>query len=154
ACPESADGTACDGRDLRPYLGRANATVAAATGPLRHSLCGHHTKRGTAPTRQRYLLTRPGTVGRCVDNTLPACSPPADCAGGGICLAGRCTVMASTGCATNAQCSKGSLCLAGRCQAGPPCIDDATCVTAFSSFKVQCAGREQKWCRNAPDRTC
>src|SRR5262245_52806254 len=99
ACPDSPDGTPCDGRDLRPYLGRATAAGAPATGPLRHSLCGHHTKRGTAPTRQRYLLTRPGTVGRCVDNTLPACSTTSDCAGGATCVAGRCTVTSATGCA-------------------------------------------------------
>src|SRR4029450_3644556 len=49
ACPESADGTPCDGRDLRPYLGRASATVTAGAQPLGRPLCGHHTTGGAGP---------------------------------------------------------------------------------------------------------
>jgi hypothetical protein len=37
---------------------------------------------------------------------------------------------------------------------GPPCVDDASCIAAFSSSSVQCAEREKKWCRNAPTQTC
>ncbi len=152
-CPVSEDGTACDGRDLRPYL-RTATGPAAPQEPLRHALCGHETQRGSAPTRHRYLLTRPGTVGRCVDTTLPTCGKPGDCAAGQICLGGHCAVATESACGTTAQCPKGSLCLGGKCRVGPPCIDDISCFSAFGSFKVTCAGREEKWCRNAPNQTC
>jgi hypothetical protein len=153
ACPTSADGTPCDGRDLRSYLRTASGAPPPQP-PLRHTLCGHQTNRASAPTRQRYLLTRPGTVGRCIDTTLPACTTTANCAAGQVCLGGRCTVAAETGCSTTAQCAKGALCLGGRCRPGPPCLDDVSCVSAFQSFQVRCAERQRKWCRNAPNTTC
>ncbi len=151
ACPESADGTPCDGRALRPYL---RGAAAAPAEPLRHALCGHETRRGSSPGRQRYLLTRPGSVGRCVDVTLPACSSAADCAGGELCLGGRCTPNTNAACGSTAQCPKGSLCLGGRCTAGAPCLDDVSCIAAYQSFAVQCAERETRWCRNAPNQGC
>src|SRR5262249_40779971 len=157
SCPVSRDGNPCDGHDLRPYLlHQATGDPAAQppTTPLRHSLCGHHTQRGTAPTRQRYLLTRPGSVGRCVDVTLPACATAADCKAGEICLGGRCEAVSPTGCNSSTQCAKGSICLGGKCRVGPPCIDAATCVIAYSSFNVQCAEQATKWCRNAPNIAC
>lgn len=153
ACPESDDGTPCDGRDLRPHL-RTTAGPAAPQAPLRHALCGHATQRGSAPSRQRYLLTRPGSVGRCVDVTLPACQGTSDCAGGRTCIGGRCMTTVETGCASTAQCAKGSLCLAGRCVAGPPCLDDVSCISAFQNLAAHCAAREAKWCRNAPNQEC
>jgi Sulfatase len=152
-CPTSNDGTACDGRDLRPFVRTASGPATVAE-PLRHAMCGHETNRGSAPTRHRYLLTRPGTVGRCVDTTLPTCRAVSDCGPGQLCLGGHCTAVSGTGCARTAQCPKGSLCLGGRCRVGPPCIDDLSCVSAFSTFAVQCSGREQKWCRNAPNQAC
>ena len=157
SCPPSRDGTACDGRDLRPYLGHGStdgAAVEAPAGPLRHSLCGHHTQRATAPTRQRYLLTRPGSVGRCVDVGLPACSSAADCKAGQLCLGGHCEDDKPTGCSASSQCSAGSICLGGRCRVGPPCIDAASCVVAYGTFNVQCAEQATKWCRNAPNTAC
>jgi hypothetical protein len=153
ACPESADGTPCDGRDLRSYLRTAHGSPDPQA-PLRHALCGHQTNRASAPTRQRYLLTRPGTVGRCIDITLPSCHTTASCAAGQVCLGGRCTVADETGCSTTAQCAKGALCLGGRCRPGPPCLDDVSCTSAFGSSAVRCAERERKWCRNAPNTTC
>jgi hypothetical protein len=152
-CPVSQNGTACEGHDLRPYL-RTPAGAPAPQAPLRHSLCGHHTQRGFSPGRQRYLLTRPGTVGRCVDVTLKACTTAANCAAGEACLSGRCTPVTDRSCSTTAQCPKGSLCLAGQCHAGPPCLDDTSCVTSFGSLSVRCLGRQTKWCRNAPNRAC
>jgi Sulfatase len=157
SCPVSRDGNPCDGHDLRPYLlHQATGDPAAQppTTPLRHSLCGHHTQRGTAPTRQRYLLTRPGSVGRCVDVTLPACATAADCKAGEICLGGHCEAVSPTGCNSSTQCATGSICLGGKCRVGPPCIDAATCVIAYSSFNVQCAEQATKWCRNAPNIAC
>ena len=77
---------------------------------------GHHTQRGTAPTRQRYLLTRPGSVGRCVDVTLTACASAADCKTGEICLGGHCEAVSPTGCNSSAQCAQGSICLGGKCR--------------------------------------
>ena len=78
-CPAGGDGTPCDGRDLRPYL-RGAASVPSQ--PLRRALCGHMTSKPTAATRQRYLVTRPGTVGRCVDSSLSACTSTARCRAG------------------------------------------------------------------------
>src|SRR5262249_44762993 len=104
SCPVSQDGTPCDGRDLRPYLSPFTYLGDPIVEmPLRHSLCGHHTQRGTAPTRQRYLLTRPGSVGRCVDPSLPACTSTANCAAGQACIGGHCAATAGTGCATTSQ---------------------------------------------------
>src|SRR5262249_33053573 len=153
ACPRSRDGTPCDGRDLRPYLRTATGPAVAAQ-PLRHSLCGHQTQRGSSPNRQRYLLTRPGSVGRCVDVTLPACTSTAGCAAGRVCIGGHCVPTTESGCSSTAQCPKGLLCLGGRCRVGPPCLDDATCVTAYGSMAVRCTERERKWCRNAPNQPC
>src|SRR5262249_45759288 len=77
SCPVSG-ATSCDGKDLRPYVFPAS-TGGGPSAPLRHSLCGHHTQRPTAPTTQRYLLTRPGSVGRCTDLAAPSCNADADC---------------------------------------------------------------------------
>jgi arylsulfatase A-like enzyme len=153
ACPRSDDGTPCDGRDLRSYVRTASGAPQAQP-PLRHALCGHETQQGSAPTRNRYLLTRPGSVGRCVDLTLPACTNASDCAAGEVCLGAHCAVAVESSCSSTAQCPKGALCLGGRCRVGPPCIDDDSCISAFASSSVRCADRERKWCRNAPNQTC
>jgi hypothetical protein len=152
-CPASSrDGTPCDGRDLRPYL--QGATAAQPPPPLRRALCGHHTQRGTSPSRQRYLLTRPGAVGRCVDMQLPACTTATDCAPGDVCLAGRCTAAAEAPCDATTPCPAGSRCITGRCRVGPPCVDDASCAGMFGSSTVRCVEPGAKWCRNAPHQTC
>jgi len=155
SCPVSEDGTPCDGRDLRPYL-RVFASLGdpLSETPLRHSLCGHHTQRGTAPTRQRYLLTRPGSVGRCVDRSLPACTSTANCAAGQACIGGHCAATAATACATASQCPKGSACLGGLCRVGPPCVDDQTCAALFPGQQTACLEQRTKWCRNAPNVSC
>src|SRR5262245_17812654 len=156
-CPVSSNGTACDGRDLRPYLrpsGAGSATDAFAQPPLRHTLCGHHTQRGTAPTRQRYLLTRPGSVGRCVDPSMPACSSTANCGPGQACLGGHCTTTTEPLCATASQCPRGSACLGGRCRVGPPCVDAQTCASLFPGQGYACLEQATKWCRNAPNQAC
>jgi len=156
SCPESRDGTPCDGRDLRPYLRQPSGAPAdaAALPPLRHSLCGHHTQRATAPTRQRYLLTRPGSVGRCIGTSLPACSSGGQCPAGQLCLGGRCMPNVASSCSSQQQCGPGALCLGGRCVVGPPCLDDSSCITAFTDFSMRCAERATKWCRNAPNQRC
>src|SRR5262249_3109115 len=59
SCPVSG-ATSCDGKDLRPYVFPAS-TGGGPSAPLRHSPCGHHTQRPTAPTTQPYLLTPPRT---------------------------------------------------------------------------------------------
>src|SRR5262249_33921775 len=45
-----------------------------------------------------YLLTRPGSVGRCVDVTLPACTSTAGCAAGRVCIGGHPVPPTGTGC--------------------------------------------------------
>src|SRR5262249_53269324 len=121
--PLSADGTRCDGKDLRPPLG-APAPGDART-PLRHSLCGHHTKRPTAPTKLRYLLTRPGSVGRCTDLDAPACDTDQDCGPGITCLGGHCAATLESPCSGTASCPSGALCLGGRCRVAPSRIAPA-----------------------------
>ncbi len=149
----SADGTACDGKDLRPWVFPASAGGTPAA-PLRHSLCGHHTQRPTAPTTQRYLLTRPGSVGRCTDLTAPACGTDAECGAGAICLGGHCAASAEPACGGPGQCPGGSVCLGGRCRVAPACVDDANCAAIFPSGHFACVEPETKWCRNAPDVRC
>jgi len=152
ACPLSADGTRCDGKDLRPYLGAPAPGDSSA--PLRHSLCGHHTKRPTAPTKLRYLLTRPGSVGRCTDLDAPACDTDQDCGSGITCLGGHCAATLESACSSTASCPSGALCLGGRCRIAPSCIDDGTCVALFPGRHSACAEKETKWCRNAPGVRC
>src|SRR5262249_11580352 len=144
ACPKSSDGTPCDGRDLRPFLRPAgdvesplSADVLSQT-PLRHALCGHHTQRGAAPPRQRYLLTRPGSVGRCVDRSLPACSSSAGCPAAQACIGGHCAATSNLLCATASQCPRGSACLGGRCRVAPPCVDNQTCASLLPGHGNAC----------------
>lgn len=151
-CPLSADGTRCDGRDLRPYV--AQSGVPAATEPLRTALCGHQTKRPTVPTKLRYLLTRPGSVGRCVDLAAPACVADGECAAGSTCIGGRCTASAEPPCSSDLQCGAGAACLGGRCRVAPSCIDDAACAELFPQASSACVEKEAKWCRNAPGVRC
>lgn len=152
-CPVGPDGVACDGRDLRPQL------VDAPGGPqapetLRHALCGHHTKRTTSPTRSRYLLTRPGSVGRCTPAAGQACTVSAECAPGEFCLGGHCAAdVAGGGCNAITPCPPGAACLGGQCRLGPACLDDADC-TALVGPGYVCAGQAQRWCRNAPNVAC
>src|SRR5262245_15126484 len=119
-CPQSADGTRCDGRDLRPYVPQSG--VPAASTPLRQALCGHQTKRPTAPTRLRYLLTRPGTVGRCVNLAATTCTTDAECGPSDTCVGGHCTPTAEPACGSDAQCPAGAACLGGRCRTAPACV--------------------------------
>jgi hypothetical protein len=150
ACPASDDGTACDGRDLRAYLRGA----PPPSRPLRRALCGHHTERPISPTRRRYLLTRPGTVGRCVDAGLRTCTTTNRCGVGEVCLGGRCTPNAADrGCDGATPCPAGSACVGGRCQVGPPCLDDVSCGNLLGA-SGRCIGRESRWCRNAPLQNC
>src|SRR5262249_58999551 len=95
-CPIAADGTHCDGHDLRPYL--SETSPGGAFAPLRHSLCGHQTQRPTAPTKLRYLLTRQGSVGRCVDLAAPACASVAECSAGTTSLGGHPTPPGNPAC--------------------------------------------------------
>lgn len=149
ACPTSDfDGTPCDGRDFRAQLGSNPGGPSPV--PLRRSLCGHETKRPVRPARGRYLLTGPGTVGRCVLANASACTTDLDCGSAGFCLEGRCAAKGGQGCGT---CPAGAVCLAGRCQAGPPCIDDTTC-TALLKAPALCVAKSTTWCANAPDVAC
>ncbi len=152
SCPLSPDGRTCDGKDLGGHLVTTPGGPAAPE-TLRHALCGHHTKRTTSPTRSRYLLTRPGSVGRCTKATNPSCSTSSDCGAGEFCVGGFCATDADgTGCSSNAQCQPGAACLGGKCRMAPACIDDSDC-TALGAGYV-CGGKAEKWCRNAPDLTC
>jgi hypothetical protein len=151
-CPIASDGTRCDGRDLRPYV--AQSGVPPATTPLRLALCGHQTKHSTSPTRFRYLLTRPGSVGRCIDLDAPPCTTAAQCARGAACLGGHCTPSAEPPCVGDSQCGEGAACLGGRCRPAPSCIDDAACAELFPGGRYACLEREAKWCRNAPGVRC
>jgi hypothetical protein len=153
ACPQSPDGEFCDGKDLGAHLVTTPGGPAAPE-TLRKALCGHHTKRPTSPTRSRFLLTRPGSVGRCASAASAACSTSADCGGGQFCVGGRCANdVASTPCATNAQCPAGAACLGSKCRMAPACTEDTDC-TALVGPGYVCGGKAQKWCRNAPNAAC
>jgi hypothetical protein len=149
-CPASDfDGTECDGRDFRAQLGPLPSAPPSA---LRHSLCGHETRRPVRPSRGRYLLTGPGTVGRCVRQGA-ACVADLTCGPNAFCLGGTCTASGGQACATNANCPAGAVCLGGKCQAGPPCIDVATC-TSLLGAGATCVAKGATWCANAPDVAC
>ncbi|HXJ34974.1 MAG TPA: sulfatase-like hydrolase/transferase [Candidatus Eisenbacteria bacterium] len=153
ACPVGPDGFACDGHDLRPYFGDAPGGPGAPES-LRHSLCGHQTKRTTVPTRNRYLLTRPGAVGRCTKATNAACTTSAECQPGEFCLGGQCAPnVGEVACSTFTPCPAGAACLGGVCRMGPACIDDNDCAGLVGAGYV-CAGKSEKWCRNAPNVQC
>ena len=150
ACPISEfDGTPCDGRDFRAQLGTSPSAPPSA---LRRSLCGHETKRPTAPSRNRYLLTGPGTVGRCALPGLP-CLNDLTCGPNAFCLGDRCAAKGGQSCATSLGCPAGAVCLGGICQAGMPCIDDALCKTLLDP-DAACVAKDTKWCTNAPDVAC
>ncbi len=151
-CPRSADGTQCDGRDLRPYVAQSGVPQAAT--PLRRALCGHKTQRPTAPTRLRYLLTRPGSVGRCVDLAAPACTTDAECGPAATCIGGHCLLTAEPACGTDAQCPAGAACLGGKCRMAPACLDDAACAQLFPQGDHACLEKDAKWCRNATGVRC
>jgi hypothetical protein len=153
ACPMGPDGVTCDGKDLGGHLVTTPGGPAAPES-LRHALCGHHTKRPTSPTRSRFLLTRPGSVGRCTKASNPSCSTSADCGGGQFCVGGFCATNAiETACASNAQCPAGAACLGGKCRIAPACIDDTDC-TALVGAGYVCGGKAEKWCRNSPNSVC
>jgi len=152
ACPQSADGTRCDGHDLRPHLATAPGGPAAPE-TLRRAMCGHFTQRGTAAGRFRYLITRAGSVGRCTRGAAAACQSDATCGPGGFCLGGRCASRTESACGTTAQCPAGALCLGGRCRVGPSCLDDTDCTRMLGAGST-CVERETRWCRNAPAVRC
>jgi len=153
-CPTSDwDGTACDGRDFRAQLATLPPETRAPASALRRSLCGHETQRPASPTRQRYLVTGPDTVGRCVLAAAAACAADTDCGAAEFCLGGHCTASAGQACTTSASCPVGARCLDGKCVAGPPCIDDAAC-TALLGADAVCAAKDGLWCANAPDVAC
>jgi hypothetical protein len=150
ACPASDfDDTPCDGRDFRAQLGSSPAPAAT----FRRSLCGHETRRPVRPSRGRYLLTGPGTVGRCGLATGAACTSDVQCGANQFCLGGRCAARGGGSCVTNANCAAGAVCIANKCQAGPPCIDDGACK-AMLGQNGACVAKAAKWCANAPDVAC
>jgi hypothetical protein len=151
ACPASDfDGTPCDGRDFRAQLG---APAGVSPSALRRSLCGHETRRPVRPARSRYLLTGPGTVGRCVIASNPTCTLDLECAPNGFCLGGHCAAHGGQACASTASCPAGAVCFDGHCQAGPPCIDDSACKGLLGQ-SATCVAAATKWCTNAPDTAC
>lgn len=154
ACPTGIDGQPCDGHDLRPHLLDGTGVPSAPPETLRRALCGHETNRGDAPTIDRYLLTRPGTVGRCTDLDAPACGADADCGPGATCLGGHCIDTAEPACSSSAQCGRAGICLKGRCYKGPACIDDAGCAQTFPAANTACVEPGTRWCRNAPGARC
>jgi hypothetical protein len=153
ACPVGPDGVACDGKDLGGHL----ATTPGGPGApetLRHAMCGHQTKRPAAPTRNRFMLTRPGSVGRCTRSANTACTTSGDCGVNEFCVGGFCAPnVGSTPCASNVQCGAGAVCLGQVCRMAPACIDDADC-TALVGAGYVCGGKAEKWCRNAPNVAC
>jgi len=151
-CPQSADGTRCDGRDLRPHFSTAPGGPAPAE-ELRRAMCGHFTQRSTTASRFRYLVTRAGTVGRCTNGAAPTCASDAACGPGSFCLGGRCAPRVEPACSTTAQCPAGAICLGGQCRSGPSCIEDVDCTRMFGAGST-CVERETRWCRNAPDVRC
>jgi hypothetical protein len=106
------------------------------------------------PTTQRYLLTRPGSVGRCTNLDAAACSTDAQCGPGASCLGGHCTASTEPACSGSASCPTGALCLGGQCRVAPACVDDATCAALFPTGHFACVESETRWCRNAPNLRC
>jgi hypothetical protein len=152
-CPLGAVGTACDGRDLRAHLVTAPGGPAAPQ-TLRHSLCAHQTSRVTSPGRNRYLLTRPGSVGRCTPSAGAACATAADCQAGEFCVGGHCApAPAEVECSDAATCPTGAACLGARCRTAPPCLEDDDCAELVGPGWL-CGAKEQRWCRNAPNVAC
>jgi hypothetical protein len=153
SCPMSPDGRMCDGKDLGAHL-YSTPGGPAAPETLRHALCGHHTQRPTSATRSRFLLTRPGSIGRCTKPSNAPCTTSGACGGGQFCVGGFCAAdVASTPCTTNAQCAEGAACLGDQCRMAPACLDDADCARLVGPGYV-CGGGAEKWCRNAPNVAC
>ena len=150
--PVAPDGSRCDGKDLRPHLLTAPGGPAAPAS-LRRALCGHDTQRPTAPTDFRYLLTRPGSVGRCTNLAAPACGSDDECPGG-VCLGGRCAPGNEPACSATAQCPSGAVCLGNKCRVGPSCIEDGDCGRLFQGQSYACVEKETRWCRNDPSVRC
>lgn len=153
ACPQGADGTPCDGRDLRAHLATAPGGPAAPE-TLRRALCGHETNKPTSPNTNRFLLTRPGAVGRCTNLDAPICATNAQCGAGEFCLGGHCMPAAEPACTTSAQCPTGAACLGKKCRVAPACLTDTECSAFFPSGTFGCVEPETKWCRNAPNQAC
>jgi hypothetical protein len=152
-CPSSEDGTRCDGRDLRAQL-KTNPAGPAPASDLRHALCGHHTQRATTASRQRYLLTRPESVGRCVPSSAPACESSADCAEGAACIAGRCLAASAGSCGKTSACPVGAACIAGQCRTAPSCVNDGDCKGLLPGQEATCGAKGASYCRNAPEIGC
>ena len=152
-CPVGLDGIRCDGRDLRAHLATAPGGPAPPEN-LRHALCGHHTQRVISPGMDRYLVTRPGSVGRCTLTSAPSCVSDATCGAGEFCLGGHCMPKTEPMCTSSATCPAGSLCLGGRCRVGPACVDDSDCTTALPGQSTACVQHATKWCRNSPSTSC
>ena len=153
ACPVGPDGTPCDGKDLGGHLATTPGGPAAPE-TLRHAMCGHLTRRPTAAERDRFLLTRPGSVGRCTKSSNSACLTSANCGPGEFCVGNRCAAdVGSTPCTTSAQCPAGATCLGEKCRMAPACTADSDC-TALVGAGYVCGGKAQKWCRNAPNVSC
>ncbi len=152
-CPKAADGTRCDGKDLRGHLATTPGGPAAPES-LRRALCGHDTQRSTGPDNLRYLLTREGSVGRCTLLSAPACASDAQCPGGRVCLGGHCMTASEPACASNAACPTGAVCFGGKCRAAPSCTDDADCSALFPGASSACVEKDTRWCRNDPSVRC
>ncbi len=153
-CPQPpGGGSRCDGRDLRPHL-LSSPSGPAAPETLRRAMCGHQTQKVTTPTRNRYLISRPGSVGRCTVLDAGPCAVDEDCGSEGFCLAERCMPRAEPTCTATTECPAGAACLGGRCRSAPACLDDADCGALLPGLEVACVARDQKWCRNAPGSAC
>jgi hypothetical protein len=152
-CPLGSDGTRCDGHDLRPWLATAPGGPAAPE-TLRHSLCGHWTQRGVSPSRLRYLLTRPGGVGRCTNLDAATCTASSDCGAGSFCLGGHCAPATEPSCRRASDCAAGTVCLGGTCQSGPACLSDGDCASLLPGLRTACVDQPKHWCRNDPSVAC
>jgi arylsulfatase A-like enzyme len=153
SCPPGAEGSNCDGRDLRMHL-RTAPNGPAPSRELRGALCGHQTQRGTKATKFRYFLSRPDSVGRCVNTAQPSCQTASDCVAGNACVGGFCVREDERACSSTSQCAPGAACLGGRCRVAPPCMDDATCTALLPGQPTTCAAQGQKYCGNAPNQGC
>jgi hypothetical protein len=163
----------CDGLPLQRQLYTSSSSPPDTPDQLRGSLCAHQTVNEKKAEPVRYLVTRPGTVGRCYQTSAATCSTPADCSvqcvsgqcpGGGqcntgadcvACIEGRCTTARTNwSMAGDPNSPTYNPILAAREQVAPPCTVKADCDALLPTDSYDCGAKGRLWCRSNPNIDC